>query len=400
MLAACVFVSMVMPVPMSASAVTWVCGDVNNDGSVSLSDVTSFNKYLNGMVDLVDYTKADTNADCVVDVVDRMILSNYITRVITSLPYTADGGGYASATTATTAVNSGMGYTVFNPDDGTYASSYYLDVNPIQDNSKIIVGDEDARQYDYELSGVVKIRCKKDIGGYLDGTGFVIDDYIIVTSAHNLINSHDLGYEGDFQDTKYELEKITIHSTNEVVEEELKVITDAYEIHIPNAYITNPIQYGANAVECSPYDYALIVLNKTDENKLSEYACFNLGIPADGIMGSQNKLVYNTGYSGDSASRKHTGTGYIVSDQNALSPERNFYHNIDTSIGHSGSPVYVKTQYTDPSTQKITTYNTVIGIHSCGIDSNGDGTLNESDANCAVQMTTDMLHFFKNNPYV
>lgn len=355
MLAACVFVSTVMPVPMSASAVTWVCGDVNNDGSVSLSDVTSFNKYLNGMVDLVDYTKADTNADCVVDVVDRMILSNYITRVITSLPYTADGGGYASATTATTAVNSGMGYTIFDAATGAYASSYYLDANPIQDNSRAVIG-EDNRESDDTLSGVVKLYT--NAGGL--GTGFVVDAHTIATAAHCVFNKST----GSFNTTNASLNRIEIYDENGNVE---KTITNMYEVHIPNAYISD-------VTNRHLYDYALITV--TDD--LSAYADFNLGIATDGIIGS-NAVVKVTGFPGDK-NGKWTASGNIVTNS-VFDYDRRLIYNADTKSGESGSPLYVRSEYGENG------YNTVIGIHTSYI----------GFANCGVRMTTELLHFYKNN---
>lgn len=399
MLAACVCVSMVMPIPMSASAVTWVCGDVNNDGSVSLSDVTSFNKYLNGMVDLVDYTKADTNADCVVDVVDRMILSNYITRVITSLPYTADGGGYASATTATTAVNSGMGYTVFNPNaaegENEYAGSYYLDANPIQDNSKIMIGGFDTRYEDNELTGVVKII----VDGWC-GTGFVVDTHTIATAAHCVFDKYD---DGTFQNTGRELERILILDKNGNVQTEIP-LTGIYQVHVPNAYIS----YSED--QHRSYDYALITVSE----ELDSDICLNLGIMTDGRIGLEDEngdgeeYVYCTGFpemkyeslynDGVDRHEKLTDKGYICSDADLWDPERRFCHNIDTSVGNSGGPVYIKTIDKSNSTETETKYYyTVIGIHI------GEENIDEDedpDINCGVQMTTDLLHFYKNNPNI
>ena len=46
-------------VPMNASADGVLYGDINNDGVISLLDVTAFNRYLSGNIELVDYVRAD-----------------------------------------------------------------------------------------------------------------------------------------------------------------------------------------------------------------------------------------------------------------------------------------------------------------------------------------------------
>ena len=64
------------------------CGNVNNDGDVTLSDLVVLNKYLCGQYELTDYAAADTNANYIVEYVDTLILNAYLTEVISSLPYT------------------------------------------------------------------------------------------------------------------------------------------------------------------------------------------------------------------------------------------------------------------------------------------------------------------------
>lgn len=53
------------------------------------------------------------------------------------------------------ATNSSQSYTVFSAS-GTYKRSYTLQANPVQDNSRDIIGNDD-RYSDNRLSGVVKI---------------------------------------------------------------------------------------------------------------------------------------------------------------------------------------------------------------------------------------------------
>ncbi len=72
-------------VPMSASAIIY--GDINNSGNVNLSDVVSFNKYLAGKVVLYNYEVADLNTDMVIDVIDVLILQDFVVHKILELPY-------------------------------------------------------------------------------------------------------------------------------------------------------------------------------------------------------------------------------------------------------------------------------------------------------------------------
>lgn len=72
-------------VPMNASAT--IVGDVNNDGAVSLLDVTALNKYLAGQIEIVDLSAADATGNYVVNFYDSTILQQYILDAVSSLPY-------------------------------------------------------------------------------------------------------------------------------------------------------------------------------------------------------------------------------------------------------------------------------------------------------------------------
>lgn len=73
-----------MHLPASA---TTLYGDVNGDGSINLSDSIALNKFLSGKCELPNYDAADVNANHVVDHVDGTILSAFLNRIISSLPY-------------------------------------------------------------------------------------------------------------------------------------------------------------------------------------------------------------------------------------------------------------------------------------------------------------------------
>lgn len=67
-----------MSIPINASA--YVCGDVNNDGVVSMTDTVTLNKYLAGMVDLVSYEAADVTDNGIINVIDSLVLTRHLAQ--------------------------------------------------------------------------------------------------------------------------------------------------------------------------------------------------------------------------------------------------------------------------------------------------------------------------------
>lgn len=398
-IAACMSVGLAVPLNVggvTADAAEWKCGDVDNDGQLTMMDQVSLNKYLAGKIELVDYTKADTNADCLVDIVDSKILRMRLAEQISALPYTRYGGGSQYASVGAKSVNESREYTIFDAKTGEAVNSYILDSNPINDNSRAIIG-EDTRYRDDSLTGVVKI--------FVDGlssTGFVVDDHTIATAAHCVFNSGTNSTSGfNYSEASVDEIRVIGKSGNLV-----KTINGMYNVHVPNAYISNMVA-ARNAhknnneelkqeklIIANAYDYALI----TVEEDLSEYACFDLGIATDGMMSDSQKL-YCTGFPdralGEgvnfSTDKRFTGEGYMEPDLSSAFPERKIYYNIDMSGGNSGGPVYVK------NTIGTTTYYTVVGINTRAVDSDNDGY---DDINNGTQMTTELLHFYKNNEYI
>ena len=67
-------------------------GDVNNDGEVTLKDVSAIRYYLVGEYDLDDNDKlyTDVNNDGVIDLQDALYIQYFVSGEITSLPVTDD----------------------------------------------------------------------------------------------------------------------------------------------------------------------------------------------------------------------------------------------------------------------------------------------------------------------
>ncbi len=311
-----------------------------------------------------------------------MKTNNYKFRKLVSFPismaiFTLSITSYSSSEAS--AVNSSMAYTIFDASTGAYVSEYTLTANPVTDNSRAVIGDEDGRKGHDVLNGVVEIN-----NGV---TGFVVDSHTIATAAHCVITD-----DGNFTNSDCPITSIKIYGTDGT----LKLnITSAYDVHIPSVYISNRI----NNLDCSRYDYAMI----TVPYDLSGYVNFNLGVPTDSIIGS-SLPVYVTGYP-DGLHDRMTAVGNIKY-QSDYDCTRLLLHDVDATGGQSGSPLYTYSEYGGED------YYTVIGIHTGWngrwatddngnyiYDANGEHVI-EYTSNRAIRMTTDLIHFYKNNPNI
>lgn len=384
-----------------SAAVTWKCGDVNSDGKVNLSDQVALSKYLNGRMELPDYSKADMNADHVIDAIDSKIFTNYMGEKISSLPYMGYGGGPAYQVDSTTHINTAVTYNKFDASTRNLIGTYTLESNALPTSVSTYANEVvDERELDTNnLKGVVKLVNGADLS-----TGFIIDAHTIATAAHCV------AYHGG--KVQVSLDKILIIADDGSV---VETITDISEVHVPILYGDNDCDgyYKGNDQDkpYDSYDYALITVSQD----LSEYACFNLGVMEDGMKGN-SRDVYMTGFprqvdidhdgiidedsdtvNGRYTHKRYTCIGNVIPDVNKYEQysidetRKFFYSNAISSAGNSGGPVYVKTTIGNQ------VYYTVIGINTSHYPEAADG-----EYMCAVgtRMTTEMLHFYKNNPNI
>jgi V8-like Glu-specific endopeptidase len=116
------------------------------------------------------------------------------------------------------AVNTSQTYTIFNAS-GAYVDEYTLASNPVKDNSREIIG-EDERYSDNTLSGVVKIYTN-----YIIGTGFFIDEHTIATAAHVVFNKTS----GNYTNSQVQISEINVYNENGTVAKK-------FEVHIMFIY--------------------------------------------------------------------------------------------------------------------------------------------------------------------
>lgn len=349
---------------VSANSTNYLRGDIDGDGTVALTDLAYLANFLSGSKGSADNhmsQRLDVDMSGIIDILDQNMLSQIILGSITpnTIYYESTNNGIPAQNT--------LYYQKFDAQTGGQIGSAYplSPVSTIPNNApKGIIGNDD-RFVDYSNSGVVKLSYTKNGNPYL-GTGFIVDDNLILTAAHCMYNAT---YNYVATNVTY-----TLYNANGTV----NAIHNAASYHVPSNYI--------NSVSGN-WDYALIVVNED----LSDYRTIDLGIARDKLKSNitssiylnyASKLgIYVTGFALDNNSNitKYTGIGNLASP---YLDDKSIFYNTDTDGGESGGPVYVKTA----NGQII-----AIGIH------NGAGT---STYNIGRRIDTDILHFVYNNSYI
>lgn len=283
----------------------------------------------------------------------RRCVAVFMAMLITVLSLSYTNNNHANAT------NSSITYFVYDAKTAEKIPNrnYILTKLGSSDNKRTVIG-EDERVIDWTKSGVVKIM---NSSSYI-GSGFVVSDHVIATAAHCAYNekiSEILLFDNSGN--------VTLHAT-------------PVESHIPYNYCKNN--------EDETYDYALI----TVKEDLSDYACFDLGVPLNCFANSK-PVVSVTGFPGTigkpgekttvNTHTKHmmyTGNGIVkkINDSNLI------FYEADTIGGNSGGPVYITESF------KGKTYYTVIAIHAYGTHDD------HMDGNHGTCMNTDLIHFYNN----
>lgn len=332
---------------VSADSTSYYRGDVDGNGIVDIADLAYMANFLNGNKGSANdhmSQRLDVDMSGIIDILDQNMLSQILMGSITydTIDYEISNVGIPEQST--------IYYKKFNAQTGVQiGTAYHLDpVSAIPDYApRGIIGTDD-RTEDYSNSGVVKINTSTG-----QGSGFIVDDNLILTAAHVVCGKTNISY--------------TLFNSNGTV----KATYSAASYHVPSNYISSS---NAN------YDYALIVV---DQN-LSRYKSISLGVARDKLKNNitssiylnyASKLgIYVTGFISNTG---YTGIGNLA---NNYLTNTFVQYNTDTEGGESGSPVYVKTSNGDMI---------AIGIHD------GKAT---STYNYGRRIDTNVLQFVYYNP--
>ncbi|MDE6775933.1 MAG: trypsin-like peptidase domain-containing protein [Ruminococcus sp.] len=279
-------------------------------------------------------------------------------------------------------------YVIYNATTGKKIKEYSLSRGSATNNDisfHNIIGSDD-RYENWSKIGVVKILTglPSDPNVYGQSTGFVVDAHTIATAAHCLVKTGTL--------EPRIIEKILLFDDEgSLVSNGVSYpVLTPVQYHVPVEFLENNNKfYGEErAIYNVVYDYALI----TVKEDLSDFICFNMGIPLDSMVSknSQNKdskvkvtgfpkkINDNTDVNDYGTHAKYTGNGKIVDME-----EEYIFHDIDVTSGNSGSPIYIE----EVVNGRI--YNTVIGIHVSSSLDGGD--------NRATRFTPEVLNFLCSN---
>ncbi len=247
------------------------------------------------------------------------------------------------------AANTARTYRIFNAKTGVQiGNDYTLDALKSEDNSRAVIG-EDERKEDYSKKGTVRLIMND--GEYVyHGSGFVVDSHTIATAAHCVYN--------------LKISNIILFDSDKK-----RSFANPVEYHVPVSYI-NGEKYNNND-EKYEYDYALI----TVEQDLSDYLFYDLAVPLDNYRSNINV----TGFPGD--------LGYMCTASGNVTNMNSYkvFYDADTNHGESGGPVYIEETFHNQDND-FNCYS-VIAIHTNG-------------GNSGTRITTDLIHFYKQNPNI
>lgn len=360
--------------PAATASASTLYGDVNNDGSVNITDSVSLNRYLAGMIPASDinmkYTDVDKNM--VIDVNDSKVLSGFLVQTVSTLPYSESGNTFNYSASSYTMPADGLrSYAKYVCSTGK-RSSYQL--QPAS-SASATSGGEDDRVLDSSANAqcIVYLSYTDGSGVGYRGSGFIVDDHVIATCAHCLYDGKTNTFNTNYKVKVYNAAGTSVVATY-----------DAKELHVPNSYIG---ALGANPEDSEPvfcYDYGLIYV----EEDLSAYGKMGLGAITDKFPYTSQE-VYVSGFPGevdgvgDNVHGRYVGAGNIaVYTDSTYEPYRVTYSSY-ASGGDSGGPVYLE------YTLNGSTFRSAIGIHTSGNET--------GDVHSGTRITLPVLRFYQNN---
>ncbi|MBP1592698.1 MAG: trypsin-like serine protease [Oscillospiraceae bacterium] len=353
----------VCAMPSVKVSATTIYGDVNNSGTVDLTDVSMLNLYLEGSVSASSINKkyADVDQNTVLDVCDLKTLKAYITYSLSNLPYSESGNTF-NCNSYVFPSDSTRSYTKYNCTTGIQ-STYTL--NGLS-NYMPRTGNYDGRQIDSSANAksVVQLLYKDNYGQWWRGSGFIVDKHTIATCAHCI-------YNGTSFNTDY---TIKIYDTNGST---LLNTLYAKELHVPSNYISSSSTY---------YDYGLIYV----DSSLSSYGNIALGTATDYFMSTSSDLSIS-GFPAEVSglpvgSVRYYETGEVLSSSNDYMIHSTAYN----SGGDSGGPMYIEYSLNG------TTFRSAIGICRGFISAS---PYNDRYSH-GVRITTPVLRFYMDNDYI
>ncbi|MDE6020129.1 MAG: trypsin-like peptidase domain-containing protein [Ruminococcus sp.] len=374
---------------ITADAGTDLLGDVNGDGAIDMVDLLILQNYLLGKCEITRYGAADLDYDSVITMADVSKLSRYLANMI-KLPTNINDITIAN-------MDSNRFYVMHNYKTNRnrlYNLKDNVDKFSLEDGISTYADNIDDRVRATDTS-VVQISS-------IGGTGFIIGDHLIATAAHCVYNSSTMSFIDD----------LTVVIRGEPYSNTSRVLATckAVEAHVPRDFIYDPSITDPSLIT-SMYDYALIYV----EEDLSEYGKFDLGIPSDEFMNLQPTVTVSGFPDGTQSNPSANNQALYKADGVMLNTyrytnvdndyigngqkKRNFFDyqvmlNAYTSGGNSGGPIYITSYFAGEE------YRTVVGILTSGGTFRREGERVAKQTSFGVRTTTSLLRFYYNNNYI
>ncbi len=349
----------------SATTVTFLQGDVDGDGLTEMSDLISINMYLLGQSSYNNQyiTRMDTNDDKIIDKQDYNRVLDYNLRSAT--PQTVERTYFENAINDETRTYWKHNYS--SSDLSSY-TEYTLSntITPV-----LSTCDTPLEARDYENINTVKL----NINDTAVGSGFIVDNHIVATAAHCVVNKDNSSSTGVKFIPNIKVEVYDSSSIN------LTASYTAKEVHIPVEYKEHLVN---NNYLCDNYDYALIYV----EEDLSQHGIWNLGYMTTEFMSTGTHLVTSgfTKYPNDNVYERYYDSD-PVAQLNTLPDSHNdreirFHTLAQSQGGKSGGPVYYE------SVNGNNTIKSVVGICTGG---------GENIYTWGTRITPTIIRFLLNN---
>lgn len=351
--------------------------DPNGDGVLDVYDSIQIQQYLHGLIDADNLNEYDINNNGLVTLFDAWVVNAHLLGILKNSTNDKDylnnnllysKKTYLKHDCSSNDNRSSTMYTLARPLNQVLNSNLSVNYKNIflpernKDSVYIVTKDDVSMSPD---QAVVRL------GEY--GTGFIIDDHIIVTAAHCVFQRND---KGDREFINFVI-NVYDESGTKIVEQ-----LQPKFIHVPIEYI------GANT-SYTEYDFALVYV----ENAISQaYGRYHLGIATDDYITSKGSVMV-----GGFPNIQDIGRGYRVNTRGYLNPDESndstIRYNVPTAGGSSGGPVFFNETYVyqDATGFHKVYCNSAIGIHSAS-DGMGSAT--------GARMDKDKLYFYYSNPYL
>lgn len=355
-----------------------VVNDPNGSNGITLSDANYIQQYLNAQITPTNLDIVDFDKNGVITYVDAAKVMNCIVNGVAH--------SVQNSVSETTNISNNVSYNIFNAQTGNYILAYTLNKPTVSPNdtgnaveSRSIIGIDD-RVVDWTKTGTVKIIY----GNSEDecSTGFVVGPHVIATAAHCVYqNSTGKAYENI---------KVKLFNSNGTT----AMTCNAVEAHVPMKHIETS---GSGDNGTSKWDYALISVNED----LSAYMQYDLAVARDYAI-TNNLSVSNTGFpqivNNTTVNTRNTdcmysSSGHLVdvqTDRWGCDSKREIFISNDTTGGNSGSPVYITESYNGQIYYNVIGLVYMSNLYIEGVEGN----------NRAIRMTTSLLRFFKDNPFI